>query len=29
MDVGTWVTGGPGSAGVMVGLNDLRELFQP
>lgn len=27
--VGTWVRGGPGSAGGMVWLHDLGELFQP
>lgn len=26
---GTWLSGGPGSAGLMVGQNDLRGLFQP
>ena len=27
--LGTWVSGGLGSAGFTVGLEDLKALFQP
>lgn len=27
--LGTWFHGGPGSAGLMAGLDDLQDLFQP
>ena len=27
--LGTWHSGGLGSAGLMVGLDDLKGLFQP
>ena len=27
--LGTWFTGGLGNAGLTVGLDDLKDLFQP